>query len=698
MTPQEFEVLIHRAESDTLDFKETAYDFTGETHDVVFRKRGLFAKDILCMHNTPRNEPAYIVLGVKCFPDGQKGLTGIARHVDDAFLQEQIASLVTPHPKFRYIPMPYQGKSFGVIEIPVERNVGPCLPVKDIVGAGLRSRVVYLRRNSRNSDADHAEAKNAYKWFTDSPSPKLQHNHPKEEPDEIHPEVIVLIPGYAVWEQAGTQRASGTITLIKGTKNVIVDTGVPTQKGEIVAKLQANGLKPSNIHYVVITHGQSDHCGNNNLFPKAEFILDTDISVGDKYWVHHFHKDDYHIARGISVISTPGHTDHDISVVVETRDGTVVIAGDIFERDGDWQDGAWEAWTRSKTAQRRSREKILHIADFIVPGHGDIFRSPSFAALEIAPASKEPAEAEVFLRKHAALINDLARRFQTHWSRIDEEKIKEFLRQFGDYRSLQSIFPLLQHIDYIDDAKITDIFDEFYRSLVNGNNTRQPVFCRLGGGKDSSSLIGYLCSKVFDEKRRREIPFENIEAAARTFDPKNTMLVFLDDNIGSGKQAIRIFSEWLGLANEKPEHVHRLTREAEAWLRETEIRYFPLIGFREGKESLTAFLREQGISIFVQPALSMDESVGCFDAKGLIFEQSQFRLHAKRIAEEIGFQLFSDRADWAEEKRRSMALGYRGAQKLIVFSYNTPNCTLPILWKKGVYNGVEWLPLFPRRD
>src|SRR5258706_8159006 len=145
-------------------------------------------------------------------------------------------------------------------------------------------------------------------------------------------EVIVLIPGYAEWTGPGKQRASGSVTLIKGGTKVIVDTGVPNQKDKIIKKLKEHGLNCGDIEVVVITHGQSDHVGNNNLFPKAKFILDTDVSTGDEYSVHDFHQDAFHVDDGIWVISTPGHTEHDISVQVETEEGIVIIAGDIFER------------------------------------------------------------------------------------------------------------------------------------------------------------------------------------------------------------------------------------------------------------------------------------------------------------------------------------------------------------------------------
>jgi glyoxylase-like metal-dependent hydrolase (beta-lactamase superfamily II) len=155
--------------------------------------------------------------------------------------------------------------------------------------------------------------------------------------------------------------------------NVIVDTGLPAQKKQIVRQLAKNGLKPADIHFVILTHGHSDHVGNNNLFPDATFVLDSDVSKGDEFSVHSFRNGAMSLARGIDVIATPGHTDHDLSVVVKTGAGTVVIVGDLFEHATDGLDRAWEAWSRDLEGQRDSRERVLGMADFIVPGHGALF-------------------------------------------------------------------------------------------------------------------------------------------------------------------------------------------------------------------------------------------------------------------------------------------------------------------------------------
>jgi hypothetical protein len=65
------------------------------------------------------------------------------------------------------------------------------------------------------------------------------------------------------------------------------------------------------------------------------------------------------------------------------------------------------------------------------------------------------------------------------------------------------------------------------------------------------------------------------------------------------------------------------------------------------------------------------------------------------MAREIGYELLRDKS-WDDLRKKEWALGYGNSQKLIVFSYNTPTCTLPILWKFGEYQGKIWTPLFPR--
>lgn len=189
-------------------------------------------------------------------------------------------------------------------------------------------------------------------------------------------EVIVLKPGYARWVSNSSQRACGTITLVKSHKNCVVDLGVPKDKEHILRELGRNGMTPSDINTVILTHSDVDHIGNMNLFPEATFIGGNDVMRGDVFT--EFFKEKYTVDENITIIHTPGHDNRSVTVLVKAAEGVVAITGDLFEYNQDWvttgESEAWEVWSQDKKIQTKSRIKIWRLADYIVPGHGDIFK------------------------------------------------------------------------------------------------------------------------------------------------------------------------------------------------------------------------------------------------------------------------------------------------------------------------------------
>lgn len=76
------------------------------------------------------------------------------------------------------------------------------------------------------------------------------------------------------------------------------------------------------------------------------------------------------------MIPTPGHTLDSVSLQVLTEKGVIVVAGDTFEKQEDLTDESiWiDAGSQDSSKQRESRKRILDIADFVVPGHGAMFK------------------------------------------------------------------------------------------------------------------------------------------------------------------------------------------------------------------------------------------------------------------------------------------------------------------------------------
>lgn len=188
--------------------------------------------------------------------------------------------------------------------------------------------------------------------------------------------VKVLIEGYAK-EIAGGWLASSTTTLIEdnGIK-IIVDPG--TNRALLLAKLKENGLSSDGIDVVFMTHYHPDHNLLAGIFPKAIVMDDELVYEGDKQTEHHKAIP----GTGVKIVSTPGHDQFHGSLIVPTDKGTVVVAGDVFWwADGEKQDTLREAllahadpFVKDEAALRTSREKLLEIADWIIPGHGKMFK------------------------------------------------------------------------------------------------------------------------------------------------------------------------------------------------------------------------------------------------------------------------------------------------------------------------------------
>ncbi|XP_018575318.1 metallo-beta-lactamase domain-containing protein 1 [Anoplophora glabripennis] len=190
---------------------------------------------------------------------------------------------------------------------------------------------------------------------------------------------IVLFDGYSKIEN-GNYYANCSCVLIKGPPNVIVDTMTAWDGDKLVKALNKESFAPDDINYVVCTHGHSDHIGCNYLFQKAIHIVGHSISYKNKYEIDHDFKSSYEyiINDRIKVSPTPGHTLQDVSVIVNSSRGVTAITGDLFEKFEDLtDDNIWkEAGSDSEELQRINRQKILILSDFIIPGHGPMFKVP----------------------------------------------------------------------------------------------------------------------------------------------------------------------------------------------------------------------------------------------------------------------------------------------------------------------------------
>lgn len=191
-------------------------------------------------------------------------------------------------------------------------------------------------------------------------------------------EVKVLIEGYAKETKDGWI-ANSTVTLVKSNdKNIIVDPGMNREM--LLKSLKKEKIVPNKINYVILTHYHLDHSLLTGIFENAKVMDNTDVySFDGKIGSHKGRVP----GTAIRIIKTPGHDMFHCSVLVKDKKlGNVAVVGDVFWwRDNQKQETDKESLTKhedpymkNKEELINSRKKILEIADYIIPGHGKMFK------------------------------------------------------------------------------------------------------------------------------------------------------------------------------------------------------------------------------------------------------------------------------------------------------------------------------------
>ncbi len=189
-------------------------------------------------------------------------------------------------------------------------------------------------------------------------------------------EVKILVEGYAR-EENGTEIASPSVVLIKDSGlNILVDPGA--NKELLLNALSDEGLLPEDIDLIFITHYHPDHILNIRLFPDKDILDGDTIYRGDKEISFSGKIPD----TNIMIIETPGHAHEHASLLAETDKGKIAIAGDVFwwsddeeqKTDYDSLMAHKDPFVKDPEALRKSRKKLLETADYIIPGHGKMFK------------------------------------------------------------------------------------------------------------------------------------------------------------------------------------------------------------------------------------------------------------------------------------------------------------------------------------
>lgn len=189
--------------------------------------------------------------------------------------------------------------------------------------------------------------------------------------------VKILIEGYAKKLEKGWIASSTTCLVTTGNKKIITDPGCHREK--LLEALKKEGLALADIDYVFLSHCHPDHILLAGLFEKAKFItFDTNLMY-DNDLICEFDK--HELGKDIEILETPGHVLEHLSLLVQTPQGKVAIAGDtIWWTDDEEQifDVRQEDHSQAKGLNMgqlvQSRKTLVNLADYIIPGHGKMFK------------------------------------------------------------------------------------------------------------------------------------------------------------------------------------------------------------------------------------------------------------------------------------------------------------------------------------
>jgi glyoxylase-like metal-dependent hydrolase (beta-lactamase superfamily II) len=187
----------------------------------------------------------------------------------------------------------------------------------------------------------------------------------------IDTRVVVLKTGSILRQGTLVKDSRSTVTLVDtGSKRIIVDTGYLGEDGILTDSLSARALAPADIDFVVNTHLHLDHCGCNLMFRQSVFYADKKENPPAYFRAA---TDGKELVPGVKFLSTPGHTEGSLSLIVKTGSKTYAIVGDAIPTVENYETMTPPAINIDLRLAKESMKRILKIADIVVPGHGAQF-------------------------------------------------------------------------------------------------------------------------------------------------------------------------------------------------------------------------------------------------------------------------------------------------------------------------------------
>ena len=184
-----------------------------------------------------------------------------------------------------------------------------------------------------------------------------------------------------------------TIALLRGHGRVVlIDTGAFGQRQLVLDRLAANGLTPTEVTDVVLTHSHWDHSVNWVMFPNARVLIDSDElawSLNEPWgttpvpelYVRELDRSPQlvrigagqQVLPGLTAHHAPGHTPGHLIFVLEGESRDIIFTGDAAKNRAEILSRSADM-TYDQTVSRTSIEMIWGLwqhkpGTVLIPGH-----------------------------------------------------------------------------------------------------------------------------------------------------------------------------------------------------------------------------------------------------------------------------------------------------------------------------------------
>jgi hypothetical protein len=292
------------------------------------------------------------------------------------------------------------------------------------------------------------------------------------------------------------------------------------------------------------------------------------------------------------------------------------------------------------------------------------------------------------------LFRALVEKNRLHWKRFStSEEILKWLHNFSNELEIHCALVLADNILYYNLEEVRYLFrfvltnkvkimimnEKFHEEAPKNPENwfaeylrTKCLFVSFGRAGKSASSMNYFFQQSHDIDGLTYLELCQFLLQPRDLS-KVEKIFLIDDFLGSGKQAM---NEWGKKADENDPNSKSL-KDVQQHNAHLEFIYLALVGCDVGKKAI-----EQNLPVKVILGEELDDRFRCFSVTSTVFRDPNLRSDARRIMEEKGRMLYNP------------PLGYDNMELAVAFNHNTPNNSLPVIWKRTPDG--SWYPLFER--